>query len=80
MGDTEARLQRCFLAVFTRMSPQAVPQATTETVQQWDSLATATLVAVVEEEFGILVAPEDLKQFTSFESIQDYLRNREDLT
>jgi len=43
-------------------------------VGAWDSLASVMLIAVVEEEFGIRIPPEDLEQFVSFELVLDYLQ------
>jgi acyl carrier protein len=46
------------------------------TVEGWDSLATANLVAVLEEEFSIQVKPQDVEQLVSFPQILHYLESR----
>jgi acyl carrier protein len=43
-------------------------------VDGWDSLATVTLLGVVEEEFGIDFAVSDFDALHSFESLLVYLR------
>ncbi|MGH9433096.1 MAG: acyl carrier protein [Terriglobia bacterium] len=74
MNDTEARLIKCFSAVFPQLGEQAIPSAILETVEGWDSVATITLVTVIEEEFGVQFEPDALEHFVSFGSILDYLK------
>ena len=62
----KARLRDCFAAVFPSAAPGELEQASTDTLPGWDSLATVTLVAVVEEEFAVVLELEDLEQLTSF--------------
>jgi acyl carrier protein len=51
------------------LSDDSIPKASLDTVPEWDSLAAVTLVAVIEEEFGVVLPAEDLDQLTSFELI-----------
>ena len=70
----EARLETCFLTVFPDLAAGSVRQATVDSVEKWDSVATLTLVSVIEEEFGIEIDFEDdLESFVSFEGITRYL-------
>lgn len=75
MNDTRARLVKCFAAVFAELGEEEVPLASSATVGSWDSLASITLVSVIEEEFLIEIDPEDLEQLVSFELVLDYLQN-----
>jgi acyl carrier protein len=77
MTDAQSRLLRCFNAVFPDLSAEEIPRAAMTSVGSWDSLASVTLIAVVEEEFDIQVAPEALEQFVSFELILGYLQELE---
>jgi acyl carrier protein len=77
MGDLRERLVRCFAAVFAGLSEPEVVKATPASVGTWDSLATVSLLSVVEEEFGLQVPPEDFENFVSFELILDYLQSRQ---
>jgi acyl carrier protein len=73
MDEQERRLASCFLAVFPELSWDDVTHATSTTVQGWDSVAVVTLLAVVEEEFGISLEVEDLSQFDSFQRFLIYM-------
>ncbi len=71
------RLIQCVSAYFTSLTPAEIPRASMATVGEWDSMASVTLIAVVQEEFGIEVAPDDYEKFVSFETILDYLENEQ---
>jgi acyl carrier protein len=45
------------------------------TVGEWDSMASVSLIAIVAEEFGLEISPEDYERFVSYELILDYLEN-----
>jgi acyl carrier protein len=76
MDEQRARLIKCFTAVFPDLSPSEIPGATPERVAAWDSVANVTLLAVVEEEFGVTIDVDDLERLTSFEGLQEYLSVR----
>lgn len=71
MSDIRQRLINCFQAVFPDLSAEEIPRASTASVAAWDSLASVTLVAVVEEEFGVAVAPEEYESMVSFELVRE---------
>jgi acyl carrier protein len=75
MDDHHSRLARCFSAVFPELSADAIDGARPDTVTGWDSIANVTLLAVVEEEFGVEVPPEDIEDLTSFAALLAYLRS-----
>lgn len=62
------RLIHCFQAVFPDLSETDIPRATTARVGAWDSVATVTLTAVVEEEFGVQVPGDEIETLTSFDA------------
>lgn len=70
MADVRGRLEDCFRAVFPELD-SLVETASTDSLASWDSIAMVTLIAVVEEEFLISVAPED---YSSLASFTDFLR------
>jgi acyl carrier protein len=74
MDEMEMRLAGCFSAVLPELTAEEIPQASATSVKSWDSVATITLIAVVEEEFGISIDVEDPAQFDSFQQILAYLR------
>ena len=73
MADTRTRLVRCFAAVFPELTEDQIQRATAESVPNWDSLASATLFTVIEEEFQVDIAPEDTGQLASFDRALAYL-------
>lgn len=70
MEDVKEKLIKCFSAVFPELSPQEILTASASTTGAWDSLTAVTLLAVVEEEFGIELEPNGKLEDMSFESIQ----------
>jgi acyl carrier protein len=76
MHDVTTRLRRCFAAVFPDLAEDEIGRASATSVGAWDSLATVNLLSVIEEEFGVQVAPEDFETFVSFELIRDYLQGK----
>jgi acyl carrier protein len=73
VDETQARLTKCFSAVFPDISYQHIASASQDTVNGWDSTAAATLVAVIEEEFSIEFDIDELSSLTSFELMLNYL-------
>jgi len=72
MIELDDRLVRCFAAIFPHQTTEEIRAASIGTLPGWDSLATVTLFALIEEEFGIEIDLERLPELT-FEAIQHYL-------
>jgi acyl carrier protein len=70
------RLQKCFGAVFPNLGPDEILRASSASVATWDSLATVTLVSVIEEEFGITIAPDEYEQMISFDLVSQCLESK----
>ena len=73
MDNNEVRLQKCFSKVFPDLSPQAIPNASTDTVRGWDSIASITLLMLVQEEFGVVPDMDRFEEFTSYQGLLAYL-------
>ena len=73
MNDTRARLVKCFAAIFPDLSEEQIESASSTNMNEWDSVATVTLITLIEEEFGIEVEADDLERLVSFDSVLDYL-------
>jgi acyl carrier protein len=73
---TESRLVHCFAVVFPHLSVPDIVHATVFDVPAWDSMSHLTLLAVIEEEFGVAVAVDDIERLTSFAAIVDHLGAR----
>ena len=78
MSEQEDRLVRCFASVFPALAPEEIRTASAESVAAWDSLATVTLVAVIQQEFGVEIDLLDLPELTSFEALRTYLNRMRD--
>jgi acyl carrier protein len=76
MPDTRDRLIDSFLTVFPDVTPEQVPSASPDTVDSWDSLGTVTLVAVLQEDFGVEFQPDEFMKFTSFAEILALLEQK----
>ena len=74
--EVESRLIRCFSAIFPDLDNGQISRATIASVAEWDSIATVTLVNMIEEEFKIQIDPEDMEPLTSFEQFLRYLQTR----
>lgn len=73
MLDARDRLIRCFEAVFPGLASNNVVDASLETVSEWDSVASVALIAVIEEEFQIVIPVEEYEDMASFQRIHTYL-------
>ena len=67
------RLVRCFSSVFPDLSPEQIRTATAESLSAWDSLAAVTLVAVLQQEYGIQINLMDLPDLDSFKAVRNYV-------
>ena len=74
MDNIEKRLAACFSAVLPELTAEEISQTSAASVASWDSVATVTLIAVIEEEFGVCIEIEDPAEFDSFQGILNYLR------
>jgi acyl carrier protein len=75
MSDTRTRLLKCFSAVFSDLPETDIPRASATTVAGWDSLASITLLSVLEEEFALQINPEELEHLQSFQSVLDFVES-----
>ena len=54
---------------------EEVENATMESVDKWDSIGQMSLVAMIEDEFGFEMDPDEVMQFTSYAAGLDILKN-----
>jgi acyl carrier protein len=69
VNDLHARLSRCFAAVFPNLPQSQIATASLDTVEGWDSVAAATLITAIEEEFGVEFDVEAVGNLTSYAAI-----------
>jgi acyl carrier protein len=70
------RLQKCFGVVFPNLGPDEILRASSASVATWDSLATVTLVSVIEEEFGVTISPDEYEYMISFDLVSQCLESK----
>ena len=73
MNDLQGRLSRCFAAVFPQLPESQIVSASVDTLEGWDSVAAATLVTTIEEEFGVEFDIDSLGDLTSYHAIETAL-------
>jgi len=76
MDETAERLAKCFSAVFPALAPEAIPAASSASLESWDSVANITLVSLVEEEFGAEIDVDEIEDPVSFSALLEYLREQ----
>jgi acyl carrier protein len=75
MSEQEDRLIRCFSSVFPMLSTAEIRSSSSDSLAVCgDSLTAITLLAVIQQEFGVEIDPSDLSELDSFEAFQTYLR------
>jgi acyl carrier protein len=65
------RLRDCFREVFPDLADEHIETADRAEMAEWDSLATLTLLAVIEEEFGLQLEEEAIAKLTSFSAVRE---------
>ena len=73
MGNIE-KLKEAFVEGL-EIPVEEVEAATMESVDKWDSIGQMSLVAIIEDAFGIEFEPDEVMQFTSFEAGKEILKN-----
>ena len=76
MADIQDRLIQCFQAVFPDLSEADIKRADSDRVGRWDSMATVTLAATVEEEFGIQFDPAEVEKLTSYKQFSNRVEEK----
>ncbi len=58
------------------ISLDSVQTATMQTVDKWDSIGQMSLMAIIEDSFGVEFEPEEIIAFTSYQAGLDILKKR----
>ncbi len=77
MTVIESKLVECMKTVFPTVPEEKLADASIENLEQWDSLSTVTIAALIEESFEIEIGPENLVKLTSFQNIASFLKELE---
>jgi acyl carrier protein len=73
MEDVASRLTRCFELVFPDLSAPQIQELDQANLPAWDSIASITLLNVIEEEFQIEIDMELLADLDSFDRIRAHV-------
>jgi acyl carrier protein len=65
--DEKSRLVDCFSAVFPALNREQIARADQSTLSEWDSMATVTLISVIEDEFHVEIPATEMEKLFSFE-------------
>jgi len=69
----DARLMRCFVAVFPGATRDEIRAVTFDMIPGWDSLRGVTLLAVLDEEFGLQIDLQQLMDLGTFDAVKHHL-------
>lgn len=75
-NEIETNLLHCFAAVFPSLPVEAIPSASLHSTPEWDSLASVTLLAVLQQEFQIELPITELGQMMSFSKVLACIEKR----
>jgi acyl carrier protein len=73
MNELELRLIRCISSIFPELTETEIRTWDASLAMEIDSLAAVTLVALLDEEFGVDLDFNDLLTLGTFTSIEEYL-------
>lgn len=73
---TQAAVLECFRTVFPFMSDDEIVAARRGAVPEWDSLATLSLITLLEETLEIMLTDDDVEQLNSLEDAQAVVARR----
>lgn len=73
MNEREQKLTECFSLIFPRLAVQEIQCASVTNIEEWDSLASVNIIAMIEEQFEIEIQPDYLENLTSYQQILKYV-------
>lgn len=76
MHDFDAKLVRCFQAIFPDLPTNEIQQASADTVPAWDSVATINLLNVIAEVFEIEFDWDTLEGMNSFAAVRESVSSK----
>jgi acyl carrier protein len=71
------RVREIVSSIFDVPLDQVTTESSVETIERWDSLGRLVLTVELEQEFGVVLAPEDAEGLTSVGSIAAWLATHE---
>ena len=74
LNELELKLTECFSLIFPKLSQPELQYASVTNIEEWDSLASVNIIAIIEEQFEIEIQPDDLETLTSYQQILRYIQ------
>lgn len=75
MSKDEDRLMHCFATVFPAAAREEIEVSKFEALPGWDSLRGVTLLAVLDDEFGVQMDMDELLKLETFEGLAKEIGN-----
>ena len=73
MNNDDHRLMHCFATVFPGATCDEIKGSKFEALPGWDSLQGVTLLAVLDDEFGVQLDLTDLLELETFDAVERHL-------
>lgn len=73
MNNDDDRLIQCFTTVFPSATRDEIKTSKFEALSGWDSLRGVTLLAVLDDEFGIQMDMTDLLELETFDALEKHI-------
>jgi acyl carrier protein len=73
VNNDDDRLIHCFVTVFPNATRDEIKGSKFEELSGWDSLRGVTLLAVLDDEFGIQMDMTDLLELETFDALEKHL-------
>ena len=73
MNDLDTRLTTCLSAALPDLDTAAIPAASPDATPGWDSMASITLMTLVQEEFSVELDFERFEEFNSYPKLKAWL-------
>jgi acyl carrier protein len=73
----EEKYKNCFVEAFTLANDDGVELLEYQSIQMWDSVGHMALMALLEDNFDIMLDTDDIIDFSSYEKGKEILRKYE---
>jgi acyl carrier protein len=74
LNNSDERLMRCFVSAFPNATRDEIRSTRFDGLTGWDSLRGVTLLAVLDEEFGVQVDLGELLELETFDGVKLFLQ------
>ena len=72
--DAKAKYDQAFVESFSLSDPSVLAGLEYNAIQEWDSIGHMSLMAALEEAFGLTLETDDIIEFNSYEKGKDILK------